>query len=124
MLADTTDICRVIGNINIDEKDIFLHPATYVHKKHEQQHTKTNRMDDIKLQNRIMLWRSVVPQERMFCRPALGDDGGMSSDLLDLWTRNCARTVPTLLVVDVHARCIPGRLPFPIYCKWHRKHDG
>jgi hypothetical protein len=71
-----------------------LHPATWISQHPSNSSTGifgTNYNDNNHLnQNRHLLWTSLIPQERMFCRPALGDDGQMSPELLELWTRNCA----------------------------------
>lgn len=94
MIADTSDICR-----NGD----LLHPATWIdplpnssnnnivrNKENEALFYDYSDMDQQRNRNFSLMWNSVTPQERLFCRPALGDDGHLSSELLDVWTRNCA----------------------------------
>ena len=93
MIADTSDICR--------DGDL-LHPATWTDAKSNSNksnilwnHDDTmfydySDMDQQRNRNCSLLWNTINPQERLFCRPALGDDGHLSSELLDLWSRNCA----------------------------------
>ena len=94
MIADTSDICR---------SGDFFHPATWIDPQpnsnntnivrcHENETLFYDYSDKDPQRNRdySMMWNSFAPQERIFCRPALGDDGHLSSELLDVWTRNCA----------------------------------
>lgn len=97
MIADTSDICR---------NDDLVHPATWADPKLNASNDNIVRssgneavfydysdMDQQRNQNRSLLWKTITPQERLFCRPALGDDGHLSAELLDLWSRNCAPVV-------------------------------
>jgi hypothetical protein len=96
MIADTSDICRGSGRMNGD----LIHPATWVKPKSgsaivtckddSNMFYDYSDIDVQKNQNHILLWNTLVPQERLFCRPALSDDGHLSSELIHLWSRNCA----------------------------------
>ena len=94
MIADTSDICR---------NDDLLHPATWIDPKPSSSSDNIVRnsnmealfydysdMNHQRNRNVSLMWNAFTPQERLFCRPALGDDGNLSSELLELWTRNCA----------------------------------
>jgi hypothetical protein len=81
MLADTSDICR--GN---DDGEM-LHPVTWMGRTPSAILGAAE--DDLVRRNRRLLWTSLNPPERLFCRPSLADDGYMSSELIELWSRNC-----------------------------------
>jgi hypothetical protein len=81
MLADTNDICR---GSNDDE---MLYPATRMGRSVSGIWGAADK--ERILRNRRLMWTSLNPPERLFCRPSLADDGFMSADLLELWARNC-----------------------------------
>ena len=109
MIADTSDICRSAD---------LLHPATWTDPQPFNSSSSNNvlrnnendavfydysNMDRQCNRNCSLLWNTITPQESLFCRPALGDDGHSSSNILDLWSRNCApvlnRPFPYELVI-------------------------
>jgi hypothetical protein len=81
MLADTSDIVQ----------QNRLHPSTWIPTGHNNGHDDNNYFETMAhtRSDKELLLRH-LPYERLFCRPAVGDDGQLAPALLDLWAKNTA----------------------------------
>jgi len=73
-----------------DQTDILLshrsHPADWIEEGEEETTTSKSALHE----ERPLLLRA-LPYERLLGRPALGDDGALAPELLNVWKRNAAR---------------------------------
>jgi hypothetical protein len=69
MLADTSDICQH-----------RMHPSAWIPGQEATSHTRSDKD----------LLFAHLSYEKLFARPALGDDGQLAPELLELWARNTA----------------------------------
>jgi hypothetical protein len=95
MLADTSDICR--GS----DDDEMLYPAARIGRPTSGMWGAAE--NERILRNRRLLWSSLNPPERLFCRPSLSDDGYLSAELLELWARNCGPILSQPFLYDLVA---------------------